>query len=352
MLGWSPRWQGYLAVAEMEAKTPLRAARISAIHRGGGECIVADSGETTTFNLSYPHPARALEQWPPVVGDWAGLDAEGAIATVLPRVTYLERAGVSRSSLMQPIAANIDALVIVEPLRPSPSIGRIERFVALAHAAGISPWLVLTKADLVDAADAREVLERVDYLVDRAFAVSNAEESSLTPLREAITPHDTLVLVGRSGAGKTTLTNALLGLSLATAAVREGDGKGRHTTTRRQLVATPHGIILDTPGIRALAATPDADAIDETFAAITDLARGCRFADCTHDAEPGCAIREAVDLGDLDAAELDRYRRMRAEAQRQIVRADARLHRAEQRQASKNNTRGRRDAMARKGRRR
>lgn len=351
MLGWSPRWQGYLAVAEMETDDTLTAARVSAIHRGGGECLLSTTGETVTFDLSHPHLARNLEQWPPVVGDWVGLDSEAKIATILPRTTYLERPGVSRSSHMQPIAANIDILVIVEPLRPDPSIGRIERFVALAHSAGISPWLVLTKADLVDAADVNDALTRLGHLVDATFAIANGEESTLEPLRRAINPEATLALVGRSGAGKTTLTNTLLGLNLATAPVREGDGKGRHTTTRRQLVASARGIVLDTPGIRALGAAPDTEAIDQTFAAITERARSCRFADCAHGTEPGCAVREALECGDLDAEEYDRYRQMQSAAKRQILRANARLHRAQQRQSSKDNTRGRRDAMARKGRR-
>lgn len=173
---------------------------------------------------------------------------------------------------------------------------------------------------------------------------------SWQPLLLALQSDTTAVLIGRSGAGKSTLVNALTGASQLTAAVRSRDGKGRHTTTSRQLIAHDGFVLIDTPGIRALAAIDDADAIDDVYRDIAALARQCRYSTCTHVLEPGCAVIAAVDDGSLDVNYLNRYRRMLRESQRQSIRSSTRLAREQERRRSKDDSRGRRGVMKLKGR--
>mgnify|MGYP001645012763 CR=1 FL=1 len=248
----------------------------------------------------------------------------------------LSRPSASRHSTEQAIAANVDVVAIVEPVQPEPAVGRIERFRALAFSCGAKAWLILTKADLVEADRADALAAEPGAKVDEAFCVSSEDPSSIAAVRDAWMPGETLVFIGRSGAGKTALTNALSGADFATAGVREGDMKGRHATTVRQLAVTGRGAIVD--------------AVDRTFEYIAELARECRFSDCTHASEPGCAVKQAVDAGELDPERLARYRALAQESGRRARRRDARLAREEDRQASHANTSGRREAMRLKGR--
>ena len=244
----------------------------------------------------------------------------------------------------------MDVVAIVEPVQPEPAVGRIERFCALAFSCGAKAWLILTKADLVEADRADALAAELGAKVDEAFCVSSDNPASIAAVRDAWMPGETLVFIGRSGAGKTALTNALSGADFATAGVREGDMKGRHATTVRQLAVTGRGAIVDAPRVRALGATSDADAVDRTFEYIAELARECRFSDCTHASEPGCAVKQAVDAGELDPERLARYRALAQESERRARRRDARLAREEDRQASHANTSGRREAMRLKDR--
>lgn len=175
-------------------------------------------------------------------------------------------------------------------------------------------------------------------------------EQGLAELAHDLSDAGTAVLLGRSGAGKSTLTNTLLGTDLPTGMVRAGDGKGRHTTTSRGLVTGRGCLVIDTPGIRALAATSDTDATDDTFADVVAVASGCRFADCRHADEPDCAVRRAVADGELNAGRVHRYQRMLTESDRLRERADARTRRARERRASRDNKGGRRTTMRLKGR--
>ena len=208
---------------------------------------------------------------------------------------------------------------------------------------------MLTKADLVAGQEIQGAIEQCEPLVESVTALNTTDTQAVAELKESFTPGDTLALVGRSGAGKSTLTNALLGTSLATGKVRAADGKGRHTTTSRQLLQGEVNII-DTPGIRALGATPDAEAVDQTFTQIAALAEQCRYRDCSHSGEPGCAVGQALTQGVLSPEVLERYQRMRRESERNELNRDARLARQSQRTASRDNTRGRRETMRLKGR--
>ncbi|MGJ9653142.1 ribosome small subunit-dependent GTPase A [Actinotignum sp. GS-2025c] len=360
-LGFDERWAAYLKVAEMNLGGGARVhgGRIAAVHRGAVEVLLVDEtgapdgaahgapdGAPVRIDLDIPGHCQDSESWPPVVGDWVGVDDAGHILDILPRRTYLTRPSVGRAALEQPICANIDVVLIVEPVVPAASRGRIERFVALAHASGARPWLVLTKADLANPADLQELGEGCEEVL-ALDARSAADVARLVELLSG-----TVVVVGRSGAGKSTLTNTLLGATQTVGTVRESDHKGRHTTTGRQLVCGEHFAVIDTPGVRALGATMDTEAIADTFADIRALATSCHFANCSHGSEPGCAVRDACASGALDADRLERYLRMMAEAERLRSRSNARTARSQDRPASKENTRGRRETMRLKGKNR
>ncbi len=245
---------------------------------------------------------------PPVTGDWVALDGGGAIAHVLERRGAIVRHDVGSQTRPQPLAANVDLALIVEAF-PEPNVRRAERLLALASAGGVRPLLVLTKADLVeDAERAAPRLARELGLVEAYPIAMAAEDDSSTSagpgeaalaatgllaLGRELSPGDTAVLLGVSGAGKSTLANALLGRERqATQAVRAGDGRGRHTTVARELFGLPSGaLLIDGPGIRRVNLW---DGTGTAFADVDELAARCRFADCGHGTEPGCAVREAL----------------------------------------------------------
>ena len=256
--------------------------------------LVATPGEQQHVRLV---PARGrlrrATEGPPVTGDWVALDADDAIVAVLERRGTIVRRAAGPASDPQLLAANVDLALITEPL-PNPNPRRIERFAALAAAGGVAAALILTKADLdPDAWQAATPLARRVGLTD-VIAVSATTGDGLGVLRSILTSGATAVLLGPSGAGKSTLANALLGADRqATGAVRAYDGRGRHTTVVRELLALPGGaLLIDTPGIREVGLW---DSADGAFADIEAAAVNCRFSDCAHDAEPGCAVRNAVD---------------------------------------------------------
>jgi ribosome biogenesis GTPase len=239
---------------------------------------------------------RATEA--PTTGDWVALDASGAIAAVLARHGTVVRRAAGAAFASQVLAANVDLVLVIEPL-PDPEVRRAERLVALALAGGVPAALALTKADLdpAAAAVARALGERLG--VADALAVSVHDEDSVTAVSSLLEPDTTTVLLGPSGAGKSTLVNALLGSERqAVGAVRESDGRGRHTTVTRELMMLPGGaLLIDTPGIREAGLW---DGTGGAFADIEALAAQCRFTDCGHTNEPGCAVR---DVGDPERVE-------------------------------------------------
>ena len=359
-LGWGDRWRAHLEVAAMETGEDLAAGRVIAVHRGTVEVAILSGARDSaahgfrTVDLGARGHSTGDEVWPPVVGDWVGLrhveTPAPVIAAVLPRRTYLGRPSPSGRSVGQPIAANIDVVLIVEPMDPTPSVGRVERFAAMSRSAGAEAWLVLTKTDLVAPEVVEEALTGMAPWVDAAVGVTSADPASTERLRTLLPKGATAVLVGRSGAGKSTLLNTILGVDHATGEVRSSDSKGRHTTTRRELLARRGISLIDTPGVRALAATVDGEAIDDVFSDIIDAAAACRYANCQHGSEPGCAVREAITEGRLDPERLGRYQRMLRESARLAARSDARHAREQERRAFRNDSRGRRGVMRLKGR--
>jgi ribosome biogenesis GTPase len=273
-----------LAATEEHDLTP---ARVLAQHRG--LWLIAPPGEPPRLA-----PARGrLRGEPPVTGDWVGLEGSGAIACVLERRGTLVRRVAGSATESQVLAANVDVALIAEPL-PDPHLGRIERLAALAAAGGVKAVLLLTKADLDPDADlaAARLSRRLGLAEGLALSVTAGE--GLGSLLQVLPPGSTGALLGPSGAGKSTLVNALLGTERQTTGpVRESDGAGRHVTVTRELIPLPNGaLLIDMPGLRKVALWTGGD---EAFAEIEELAASCRFADCRHESEPGCAVREGVD---------------------------------------------------------
>ncbi len=256
----------------------------------------------------------------PSVGDWVAAraypgDGLAVVDAVLPRRSALVRRAAGRRDEAQLLAANVDLLLVAAPLGGDLRARRIERFLALAHEAGVAPAVVLTKADL--STDPAAALAAAREIAGEApvVAVSARTGAGLEALSPLLRPRRTAALLGPSGAGKSTLVNALLGETRqATLEVRDGDQRGRHATTQRELFALPSGALLvDTPGLRELALWDGAEGIAATYDEVSALAPGCRFRDCRHEAEPGCAVREAAEAGSVDGARLAAFEKLRRE---------------------------------------
>ena len=332
--GWDARLAASFAQVATPGAAPGRVLRHDAI-----EVVVAESEAVGHRSLVPGAP-------PVVVGDWVVV-AGGTVVGLLPRTSLLRRSDAT-GDREQPLAANLDVLGIVAGLDRPVKAGRLQRSVALAWDAGAMPLVVLTKADLVADPEAARAAAAGSVPGVEVLALSAASDTGLDRLREAVGGR-TVVLLGESGAGKSTLANALVGDEVAvTGAVRSGDAKGRHTTTARQLHLLPGGgTLIDTPGIRGVGLWVDARAVDATFSDVVDLAERCRFGDCRHDHEPGCAVQAAVVGGAMDRARLDAWARMRREAAATELRADEHARRRAQRRSG----RIAREAQRRKGRR-
>lgn len=258
----------------------------------------------------------------PVTGDWvvvepgpSASDPHSLIA-VLPRRSAISRGAPGTRLAEQVLGANIDVVWILHGLDSPPNFRRLERYVAAAWESGAVPQIVLTKADLV-AAPEQVASEVASVVIGVAVhTVSTAYPASLEALKGVLEPRRTYALLGPSGAGKSTLLNALADAALAaTGEVREFDRKGRHTTTRRELFQIGGGaLIMDTPGLRELRTWLMDDGLSQTFPEIDELAASCRYRDCGHSSEPGCAVIAAVDKGALDPERLASFRKLRAEA--------------------------------------
>lgn len=250
--------------------------------------------------------------------------------TVLPRHSVLSRQTADRTSREQHLVANVDVVMVVEPVAPRPSLGRIERMLVLAWSSGASPLVVLTKCDLCDTLDV--TLAQVSSSAPGAdvLAVSARTGQGMAELRAHLGEGRTFVLLGPSGAGKSTLVNALAGDHLLPTGEVRPDGRGRHTTSHRQLVTLQDGsLLIDTPGLRAVGVVGDESAVDEAFGDIVSLAVDCRFRDCGHQHEPGCEVTAAVADGRLPERRLSSWRALQREISYQQRRGDARLQREE-----------------------
>ncbi|NDV02128.1 ribosome small subunit-dependent GTPase A [Pseudoroseicyclus tamaricis] len=296
-LGWSDHFT-------RQAGESPRAARISAIHRGRLEALSPEG----PLDLTPKGAGLAF-----AVGDFILHDGTRPTERLVPETEIARRSAGTAAAERQLIAANVGTLGIVTSCNADFSVPRLERYLAMAEASGCLPLILLTKADLTEdpAAFLRQA-ERLSPLVT-ALALDARDTEEAAKLEPWLRPGMTLALVGSSGTGKTTLLNALSGLSERTGGLR-GDDRGRHHTTFRSLRQTRFGgWIIDTPGMRELGMEGASEGIDVVFSDVSDLAAGCRFSDCRHESEPGCAVKAAVDAGELDAERLARWQKLRRE---------------------------------------
>jgi ribosome biogenesis GTPase len=253
-----------------------------------------------------------------------------SILTVFPRRTVISRGAAGTGVGEQVLAANVDRVWIVHGLDMPLNARRLERYLAVVWDSGATPEIVLAKADLAEDLEAAVSQVRLAALGATVRYVSSEDPISIQDLRDSLSPGCTVSLLGPSGVGKSTLVNLLAGETLAkTGAVRELDRKGRHTTVRREIFRIPGGaLLLDTPGIRELRIGAVEEGLREAFADIQGLAANCRFRDCRHEAEPGCAVLAAVDQGTLDPGRLASFRKLQAEAAHEARKADPRARAA------------------------
>ena len=323
--GWDAGWETEFAPYEAEGLLPGRVVRVD---RGQCDVVTADGPLRADTAFVTPHdPLRVV-----CTGAWVAVEPGGNpryVRTYLPRRTAFVRSTSSQRSEGQILAANVDHAVIAVSLAAELDLGRIERFLALAWESGAQPVVVLTKADLVPDAVTRAYL--VQDVETRAPGVPVVPVSSVDgdglDVVAALVGGGTSVLLGQSGAGKSTLANALLGEDVMTVqATRDIDGKGRHTTTTRNLLALPGGgVLIDTPGLRGVGLWDAETGVGQVFSEIEEMAERCRFHDCAHEAEPGCAVLAAIDSGELPERRLESYRKLLRENQRIVAKTDARL---------------------------
>jgi ribosome biogenesis GTPase / thiamine phosphate phosphatase len=327
-LGYSSRWE---ALFEPYAAEGLLPARV--IRGDRGSFLVA-----TPDGVVHAKPSSRLVKSVsssaelPAVGDWvavlASAEHAGAplIEAVLPRASAITRAGPGGTSDVQVLAANIDTVFVVHPIADPPNLRRIERELSVAWDSGAVPVVLLTKADLsADSEGARAAVEAI--ALGAAVLVVNAlAGDGIERILEYITDQRTAVLVGPSGAGKSTIINSLLGEQRQTThAVRESDGRGMHTTVAREVIQMPGGgVLIDTPGLRAFGLTGSEEGIASVFPEVAQFGGSCRFRDCTHNGEPGCAVQAAVESGAIPPERLASYHKLMGEAQSAAAQADAR----------------------------
>lgn len=315
-LGWSDRFAHSFAPY---ADQGYRVGRVAVVYRSQYHLFTEQGDLTATLTGKFRHQTQTSEDFP-AVGDWVVIQTvddtqQGLIEAVLPRKSQFSRQAAGTRTAAQIVAANVDTLFLMSGLDQDFNLRRIERYLVMAWESGASPVIVLNKADLCGNLD-----QAIMAVEDIAFGVpiislSALQQDNLEALNPYLKPGYTIALLGSSGVGKSTLTNQLLSSEIQiTQTVREDDSKGRHTTTSRTMLRLPSGaLLIDTPGMRELQLWLAEDSVDETFADIETLAQQCRFRDCQHQSEPGCAIQAALASGELSAKRFGNYQKLQKE---------------------------------------
>lgn len=306
LLGWQNYFQQQLSLDELERAT---ICRVVEHHRN--EYKIRSESDCFRLPITASLPQLAI-------GDWVLVDNAHRFIRLLQRKSLFKRKAAGSKLAEQLIAANVDTALIVCSLNDDFNLSRIERYLAMAHEAAVDPVVVLTKLDLCDDAEAKlQAVQRLDPLLP-VESVNGLDPLSCECLLAWAKSGQTLVLLGSSGVGKSTLVNTLLGQkSQLTASIRDDDSKGRHTTTSRSMHWLPSGaVLIDSPGMRELQLTDCEEGVRRTFEDIDELARSCKFNDCQHQEEVGCAIQAAIEAGELEHRRLRNYQKLLAEQAR------------------------------------
>ncbi len=299
-------WTDHFAAQCSDADSGLTPCRLTSVTRTRLEALC----ETGPLRLIPPADTPTTGF---AVGDWV-LAAQDLVQRRLTPFSQLQRRASGPEARAQLMAANVDTLGIVTACNADFNLARLERYVAMAASADCLPLVILTRADEVD--DARPFQRKVEAIspLVSALTLDARDQAEVDRLAPWCRTGQTLALMGSSGVGKTTLTNGLTGAALATGGIREDDAKGRHTSTARHMLRTRHGgWLIDTPGMRAVPLSDAADGIEAVFEDLSALAEGCKFSDCAHEAEPGCAVLAALEAGQIDATRLARWKKLLAE---------------------------------------
>ncbi len=349
-LGWDPGWAQ--AYGELDIAVAAEPVRVTAVDRGAVDALGACGHVRATLGGDVLAAMAADPSTAPCAGDWVAVrswpDGRRTVDAVVPRRTSFRRAVAGGESYEQVLAANADDALVVVSLAAEPDLGRVERLVALAWDSGATPVVVLTKSDLVSdavhiASDVAGAAPGVEVMV-----VSAVTGQGIDALAGRARDARTLALLGQSGVGKSTLVNVLVGAAVLPVAPVGVNGKGRHTTVRRELVPLPGGgLLLDTPGLRGVGVTDLEEGLALAFPDIEELGQRCRFADCAHGSEPGCEVLRAVESGALQARRLESWQRLQREAAWIARRTDARLRAQERRKWASFSKSMRRDGVVR-----
>lgn len=346
-LGWDTDWDHrWSEVPKPPTGVP---GRIQRVERGECDVLIGDGEDGLVRAVS--DSQRSQAEIAPVTGDWVAVspgddDDLWRIDQILDRQTALVRRDPGEREEEQPLSANVDVGFLVHGFDRPFRAGKLERFLVLVWNSGATPVVVLTKADLAETSEIDELRDVVRAVADDVEVVvaSSVDGQGLDRIRELLAPNKSGTLLGESGAGKSTLVNALMDESVQeTQEVRRGDAKGRHTTITRDLLVLPGGgVLIDTPGVRAVGLWDAEDALRRVFTDIIATADDCRFNDCSHGSEPGCAVRAAVDSGEIDPRRLERFGAMAeelADTERRLV---ERERSQGSRQSSRRHKKGRR----------